>query len=45
MSDDGKSVNGNWIGAARILTMESERRDEEELHCTEVLACEFQVHY
>jgi len=38
MSDDGKSVNGNWIGAARILTMESERRDEEELHCTEVLA-------
>ena len=38
MSKDCKSVNGNLIGAARILTMESEHRGEDDLNCTEVFA-------
>ncbi|KAL9184490.1 hypothetical protein ACHAXT_012460 [Thalassiosira profunda] len=38
MSSDCRSVAGNIIGAARILTMESEDRREEELACTEVFA-------
>jgi len=35
---DSKSVTGTLIGAARILTMESEERGEEEIACTEVFA-------
>ncbi|KAL3790819.1 hypothetical protein HJC23_004720 [Cyclotella cryptica] len=37
MSEDRKCVGENLIGAARILTMESDRGDEE-LTCTEVYA-------
>ncbi|KAL7517005.1 hypothetical protein ACHAWX_002426 [Stephanocyclus meneghinianus] len=37
MSEDRKYVIGNLIGAARILTMESDRGDDE-LTCTEVFA-------
>jgi len=33
---DSKSLTGTLIGAARILTMESEGRGEEEIACTEV---------
>lgn len=38
MSQDCNSVRGNLIGAARILTMESEHRGDEDLNCTEVFA-------
>ena len=37
-SEDGRCVKGNLIGAARILTMESEDGVEEDLNCTEVFA-------
>ena len=38
LCQDNKSVAGNTIGAARILTMESGNGHEEELACTEVFA-------
>ena len=37
-SEDGRSVKGNLIGAARILTMESEDGSVDDLNCTEVFA-------